>query len=110
MNMVVEPGDAAVDEMIEDTKKGVLITRFHYVNAIRNDLAIISGLTRDACWLIEDGEVKHPIKVMRFTDSVLRVMKEIDMIGGNSTVEKLPSATLPALKVAKFKFTGQSEF
>jgi len=110
MNMVVEPGDAAVDEMIEDTKRGVLITRFHYVNAIRNDLAIISGLTRDACWLIENGEVKHPIKVMRFTDSVLRVMKEIDMIGGNSTVEKLPSATLPALKVAKFKFTGQSEF
>ena len=110
LNMVVEPGDATVDEMIEDTKKGVYITRLHYVNAIRRDLAVISGLTRDACWLIEDGEVKHPIKVMRFTDSIIKVMSGIDAIGENSTVEMLPSGTLPAIKVSSFRFTGQSEF
>ncbi len=110
LNMVVESGDATVEEMIEDTKKGVYLTRLHYVNAIRRDLAVISGLTRDACWLIEDGEVKHPIKVMRFTDSVIRVMSGIDAIGDNSTVEMLPYGTLPAIKVSSFRFTGQSEF
>lgn len=110
VNQVFEPGDATVAEMILETKKGVYITRLHYVNAIRRDKAVISGLTRDGCWFIEDGEIKHPIKVMRFTDSVTRVLSKIDMVGNPSTVEMLPSATLPALKVAKFRFTGQSEF
>lgn len=110
LNMVVEPGDATVDEMIEDTSRGVYITRLHYVNAIRRDLAVISGLTRDACWLIEDGEVKRPIKVMRFTDSVIKVMSAIVSIGDGSTVEMLPYGTLPAVKVSSFRFTGQSEF
>ena len=109
-NMVMGPGDASVDEMIADTKRGIYITRLHYVNPIRRDKAVISGLTRDACWLIENGEIKHPIKVMRFTDSVLRVMGAIDAIGDRSTVSMLSGATLPAIKVAGFRFTGQSEF
>ena len=109
-NLVMETGSASVDEMIEDTKRGVLLSRLHYVNPIRRDKAVISGLTRDACWLIENGEIKHPIKVMRFTDSVIRVMNGIDHIGDKSTVAKTPGATLPTVKVAGFRFTGQSEF
>ncbi len=110
VNQVVSPGDASVDEMIEDTRKGVYLTRLHYVNPIRRDKAVISGLTRDACWYIEDGEIKHPIKVMRFTDAIPRILGEIDAVGGSSTVSKLASVTTPFVKVAKFKFTGQSEF
>lgn len=109
-NMIMTPGNSTMDELIEDTKRGVLLTRLHYVNPIRRDKAVISGLTRDACWLVENGEIKHPIKVMRFTDAVPRVMSAIDIIGGKSTVKKLPGGTLPAIKVAGFKFTGQSEF
>ena len=110
VNQIVSPGDSSVDEMIEDTKKGVYITRLHYVNPIRRDKAVISGLTRDACWYIENGEIKYPIKVMRFTDGIPRVFGEIDSIGDKSTVSKLGSVTTPTIKVAKFKFTGQSEF
>jgi len=109
-NMVMTPGNASMDELVKETKRGVLITRLHYVNPIRRDKAVISGLTRDACWLIENGEIIHPIKVMRFTDSVPRVMSAIDIIGGVSTVQKLAGGTVPAIKVAGFKFTGQSEF
>jgi hypothetical protein len=47
---------------------------------------------------------------MRFTDSVIRVMNGIDLIGDSSTVVKTRGATLPALKVSGFRFTGQSEF
>lgn len=109
-NMIVDSGDTSVDEMIEDTKKGVYITRLHYVNPIRRDKAVLSGLTRDACWLIENGEIKHPIKVMRFTDSVPNVMGSIDSLGSKGTVRKLGSVTTPFVKVPKFRFTGQSEF
>lgn len=110
VNQVVAPGDASLDEMIEDTKKGVYITRLHYVNPIRRDKAVISGLTRDACWYIENGEIKYPIKVMRFTDAIPRVFGEIDAVGDKTTVSKNTNVTTPAIKVAKFKFTGQSEF
>jgi predicted Zn-dependent protease len=109
-NMILEPSTSSVEEMIEDTKKGVYLTRLHYVNPIRRDKAVISGLTRDACWYIENGEIKHPIKVMRFTDAVPRVFGSIDQIGDKSTVSKLSTVTTPAVKVASFRFTGQSEF
>ncbi|MBN2334771.1 TldD/PmbA family protein [Candidatus Bathyarchaeota archaeon] len=110
VNQIVEPGDSTVDEMIEDTKKGVYISRLHYVNPIRRDKAVISGLTRDACWYIEGGEIKYPIKVMRFTDAVPKVLGEIDLIGGKKTVAKMGMVTTPPIRVGSFRFTGQSQF
>jgi len=110
INMIVDTGDTSVEEMIEDTKKGVYLTRLHYVNPIRRDKAVVSGLTRDACWYIENGEIKHSIKVMRFTDSVPNVMGSIDSLGDKSTVKKTSSVTTPFIKVPSFRFTGQSEF
>jgi len=109
-NLVVSPGDASMDELIEETKRGVLITRLHYVNPIRTDLAIISGMTRDGIWLIENGEIKHATQQMRFTDSVLRILRNIDIIGDESTIEKTPTCTMPAMKTNLFKFTGHTEF
>jgi PmbA protein len=110
VNQVIKSGDATLDEMIADTKKGVYITRFWYFRAIRRDKAVITGLTRDACWFIEDGEIVHPMKVMRFTDSVMDVMSNIDLIGNRDTVQTFQRANIPMLKVAKLKFTGQSQF
>ncbi|MFP3950536.1 MAG: metallopeptidase TldD-related protein [Candidatus Bathyarchaeia archaeon] len=110
INQVVEPGDASLEEMIEETGRGVLITRLHYVNPIKRDKGIISGMTRDGTWYIEDGEVKHPVKVMRFTDSITRVLTEIRSMGDETTVKTLPYATSPAIHAGRFKFTGQSEF
>ena len=99
-----------MDELIEETKKGVLVTRLHYVNAIRGDLGIISGMTSDGLWFIENGEIKHPLQQMRFTDSVLRVLRNLDALGDESIVEKTSICTTPAIKTALFKFTGQTEF
>ena len=67
-------------------------------------------MTRDDTWYIENGEIKHSLKVMRFTDSVTRVMGAIDAMGKESTMEKLPLANAPAIKSGNFKFTGHSEF
>lgn len=110
VNMIVSTGDSKVEEMIEDTKKGVYLTRLHYVNPIRRDKAVVSGLTRDACWYIENGEIKHAIKVMRFTDAIPNVLGRIDSLGDKSTVKKTSSVTTPFIKVPSFRFTGQSEF
>lgn len=110
MNEVISSGDASIDELIEDTKRGVLITRLHYVNPTKPDQAIISGMTNDAMWLIEKGEIKHPTLQMRFTESVIRILGNIDLLGDKSTVEQTPSCTMPAIKTRFFRFTGHTEF
>ncbi|MBN1683618.1 TldD/PmbA family protein [Candidatus Bathyarchaeota archaeon] len=110
IHKIVDSGDATSDEMIQETKKGVLITRFWYVRTIRPDQGTISGMTCDGIWYIENGEIKHPSQQMRFTDSFVRVLQNIDLIGNKSTVKVTPSSTLPMLKTANFRFTGHTEF
>jgi len=109
-NQVISPGDDSMDDLVKDVRRGVLVTRLHYVNAIRGDLGIISGMTSDGMWFIENGEIKHAAQQMRFTDSVLRVFRNLDALGNKSTVERASSCTTPAIKTALFRFTGQTEF
>ncbi|MBM3291958.1 TldD/PmbA family protein [Candidatus Bathyarchaeota archaeon] len=110
IHKIVDIGDASIDEMIEETRKGVLITRFWYVRTIRPDLGTISGMTCDGVWYIENGEIKHPSQQMRFTDSFVSILQNIRLIGKKSTNEITPSTTLPALKTAHFRFTGHTDF
>lgn len=116
-NMIVEPGDCSLDELIEDTKRGLLITRFHYTGIVRPDLAIITGTTSDGTWFIENGEIKHPVLNLRFTESMLKTFGEISGVGNESTVKKTGgwggvgvAINLPAIKLKSFRITGQTEF
>lgn len=109
-NQVIKPSDAELVEMVEETKKGVLITRLWYTNPIREDLGVISGMTSDGIWYIENGEIKFPSQQMRYTDSLLRILNSVDLVGSNKTVEVLPGFTVPTLKVGKFRFTGHTQF
>ena len=116
-NMIVETGDCGLDELIEDTKRGLLITRFHYTGIVRPDLAIITGTTADGTWFIENGEVKYPVLNLRFTESMLRAFKEVDGLGDESTVKKTGgwggvgvAMNLPTIKLNSFRITGQTEF
>jgi PmbA protein len=112
MHQLIQPGDASVEEMIKDTKRGVLITRLWYVNSIRDDLGILTGSTRDGVWFIENGEIKNAIREKRFTDSAVRVLKEIDLLGKASTIERAKShlmtmnCSTPAMKIRKFVFSN----
>ena len=58
--------------MIRSTKRGLLVTRFHYSNIVHPIKTTITGMTRDGTWWIEDGEVSHPVQNLRFTQSILR--------------------------------------
>ena len=110
MNQLISPGVATMDELIEDTKKGVIVTRLHYVNPTKPDAGIISGMTSDGMWFVENGEIKHPVLTMRFTDSVLRSFGSIDALGDKSTTRQMPGLTAPAVKTRQFRFTGHTEF
>jgi PmbA protein len=112
LNLFLEPGEATVDEMVAATKRGLLITRFHYSNIVHPIETIITGMTRDGTWLIEDGQVKHPVKNLRFTQSILEALSNVDLIGRESSLvsEFFFAATrVPALKIGSFNFSGKSD-
>lgn len=114
-NLFMGPGDSSLEEMIEETRKGVLVTRWHYVRTVHPRKAIVTGMTRDGTWLVEDGEVKSPVMNLRFTESFLRMLSNVPMISRDTrrtgSFIYAPSCTVaPAIKVEEFRFTGVTEY
>ncbi len=107
-NMIMKPGDATMEEAVADTKHGIFVTIFHYVNPVEPTKLILTGLTRDGTFLIEKGEITKPIVNMRFTDSMLSAFKEIPMIG--KELVTLEAATVPMVKLKKLRFVGVSAY
>jgi predicted Zn-dependent protease len=108
INMIASSGDASMEEMIKDVKHGVFVTRFHYTNPVDPTKAILTGLTRDGTFLIENGEISQPVMNLRYTDSMLTALKNIDMIGKEP--QRTGDTTTPAMKLKKLRFTGVTEY
>ncbi|MDQ4006280.1 MAG: TldD/PmbA family protein [Actinomycetota bacterium] len=112
LNMFLEEGDASVDDMIGATSRGLLVTRFHYSNVVHPKDAIITGMTRDGTWLVEDGEIKHPVKNFRFTQSIIEALRNVEQVGKDSDLASeffFASSRTPALRISAFQFTGKSD-
>ena len=107
-NIVVAPGDASVEEMIAETKRGVLITQFWYNAGVSVTDVVISGLTRNGTFLVEDGEVVGPVMNLRYTDSMLSALKEVPMI--SKELKRTQRMSLPTLKLERLRFTGATEY
>ncbi|MHB8926153.1 MAG: TldD/PmbA family protein [Bacillota bacterium] len=112
MNLFLKPGQASIEDMIKSTKRGILVTRFHYTNPIHPVKTIITGMTRDGTFLIENGMVKGAVKNFRFTQSVLEAFSNVEMIGRTPKLISgfFGGSSVPALKVSRFNFTGVTEF
>lgn len=107
-NMFMKPGNTSIDEMIASTKKGILVTRFHYCNIIHPIQTMITGMTRDGTFLIENGEITVPLKNLRFTDGILCRLSNVEMISKETYRQTM--SVVPAIKVKGFRFTGATEF
>jgi predicted Zn-dependent protease len=116
LNVFIAPGNKTRDQMIGSVKKGILITRFHYINGfIDTPKAVLTGMTRDGTFLIQDGQIKHGIKNLRFTDSMLRAFSNVK--GISEDVSLIPSwwdsvgcLTAPTVHLGSFKFTGTTDY
>jgi predicted Zn-dependent protease len=107
-NTIVKAGDTTTDEAIKETKHGIFLTTVHYVNVVEPTRVILTGLTRDGTFLIENGEISKPIVNMRFTDSMLSAFKDIPFIG--KQVETVRAAAVPMMKLKKLRFVGISAY
>lgn len=108
INLFMECGEATIEEMIESTECGLLITRFHYTNVVHPKLTIITGMTRDGTFLIRDGKIESAVRNLRFTESILKALSSVEAI--SSTRKLCGRVVAPAMKVSSFNFTGVTEF
>jgi len=110
LNVEMLPGDATLDELIGQVKRGVYVTRFHYVNVEDPVPVTLTGMTRDGTFLIEDGKLTTPLKNLRFTQSAVEALKGCEGV----TAERKYVGTeegaclVPGVLLAGFNFTGQT--
>jgi predicted Zn-dependent protease len=103
--------------MIRSVRKGIYVTRFHYTNVVEPMKAVITGMTRDGTFWIEDGEIKNPIQNLRFTESILKAFSRVKAISrerkictsGSVYGRRFVTGTVaPAVQIDGFNFSGVS--
>jgi len=104
-----------LEDMIANTERGLLVSRFWYIRPVDQRTLTFTGLTRDGLWLIENGKIKHPVRNFRFNQSVIEMLSAgvLDTIGVPERVSRgegggLP-LFLPPLKIKRFNFSSQSD-
>jgi len=111
-NLIMVGGDKSTMDLVKGTKKGVLITRTWYIRLVDPQTVLLTGLTRDGTFYIEDGEIKYPIKNFRFNESPAIMLNNIEEIGKPVRVADDESPfvmMIPPLKVRDFTFTSLSD-
>jgi predicted Zn-dependent protease len=108
-------GEASIDEMIKSTARGLLVTRFWYIRGVDPRTILHTGLTRDGVFLIENGRIAHAVKNLRWNESPIAILNQIDMLGrpvrvsASESGDIAPAVVAPALKVKAFTFTSTSD-
>jgi predicted Zn-dependent protease len=108
-------GSDTLDEMIASTQRGLLLTRFWYIRGVDPRTILFTGLTRDGTFLIENGRIVHPVKNLRWNETPIFMLNNIEMIGEPVRISSGESAGLtnavvvPPLKVRDFSFTSISD-
>lgn len=111
LSMVMAPGSASMEELIGGMERGLLVTRFHYTNVVHPKLAIITGMTRDGTFLVEDGKIVAPVRNLRFTQSYLDALAGVEAVGSERRTLRgfLGAVVVPAVRIASWTFTGATE-
>ncbi len=111
-NIIMEGGTESVEDMIKNTEKGILVSRLWYIRMVDPQTLLLTGLTRDGTFYIENGEVKFPVKNFRFNESPVIMLNNVESLGKperSISVESYRSYLVPPMKVRDFTFTSLSD-
>jgi PmbA protein len=95
-------------ELVRGLKRGLFVTRFHYTNPVHPKLAVITGMTRDGTFLVEDGEIVGPVRNLRYTMSYLDALAAVEAVSSERRLLKgfLGGVLVPAVRLGSWRFTG----
>jgi predicted Zn-dependent protease len=113
LHLFMGAGDASIDDMIRDVKRGVYVTRFWYTRTVHPLNVVVTGMTRDGTFLIENGQIAGPVRDLRFTQGYVDALNNVGAVG---RALKLVlgdigggARLVPALKINSWNFTGVKE-
>jgi predicted Zn-dependent protease len=104
--VIVEGSNATIEDLVKDTKKGILVTRLWYIRSVDPQTLLYTGLTRDGTFYIENGKIQYAIKNMRFNESPVIMLNNLDALG---KPERLNGNLIPPMRIRDFTFTSLSD-
>ena len=112
MNLVFSGGNSSVDEMVRSTERGVLITRLWYIREVDPYEKVLTGMTRDGTFLVQDGRVAGGIRNFRFNQSILEMLSNVELLGPavRAAGEESFEMVVPPMKVRDFHFSEVTKF
>jgi predicted Zn-dependent protease len=112
-NLLMNGGEGSLDQLIADTKRGVLVTSLFYIRILDPRTLLFTGLTRDGVFWIENGKISHPVTNFRWNESPARVLTNVD---GMTQAVRAPArenmsttSSVPALRIKEFELSSVSD-
>jgi PmbA protein len=112
MNLVFSGGDSSLEKMIASTNRGLLVTRLWYIREVDPYEKVMTGMTRDGLFLVENGRVTSAVRNFRFNQSLLEMLRNVELLGPavRATGEEAFEMVVPAMKVRDFHFSEVTKF
>jgi predicted Zn-dependent protease len=111
-NIIMDGGTTSIEEMIKSTERGILVSRLWYIRMVDPQSLLLTGLTRDGTFYIENGKIMFPIKNFRFNESPVIMLNNVEALGKPErtiSVESYRSYLIPPMKIRDFTFTSLSD-
>jgi PmbA protein len=112
MNLVFSGGTSSIEEMIASTSRGLLVTRLWYIREVDPYEKVLTGMTRDGLFLVEQGRIASAVRNFRFNQSILEMLRNVEMLSPavRATGEEAFEMVVPAMKVRDFHFSEVTKF
>lgn len=114
-NLLMTGGSASMDEMIASTERGLLLTTLWYIREVDPTTLLLTGLTRDGVYLVEDGRVSAAVNNFRFNESPLDLLRRATQAGiAEPTLPRewgdwATRAVMPSLRIPDFHMSSVSQ-
>ena len=111
-NLLMSGGDKTTAQLVAGTQKGILVTRTWYIRMVDPQTVLLTGLTRDGTFYIENGQIRHPVKNFRFNESPVIMLNNIEELGRPVRVAGDESSfvmMIPPMKLRDFTFSSLSD-
>jgi PmbA protein len=112
MNLVFSGGNSSLDEMVRSTERGILVTRVWYIRDVDPYEKVLTGMTRDGTFLVQDGKLAGGLRNFRFNQSVLEMLSNVELMGASvrTAGEENFDMVVPSMKVRNFHFSEVTKF
>lgn len=112
MNLVFSGGESSLEKMVASTDRGLLVTRLWYIREVDPYEKVMTGMTRDGLFVVENGRISGAARNFRFNQSLIEMLNKVDLMGPamRATGEEAFEMVVPAMKVRDFHFSEVTKF